>query len=862
MSNEAGPLQPAKDDYERDCDWLEEVLAAPDHLRAPEQVDLRATVVQTVARVLDYCLKTSTYDNDNLGSILYDFLQECIQQKPNRTGFDLDCQFLGRQLYIEHAEEYRKVNAGPTPVAVPKHTASGKPAPSTNPGASVQVAVSRKPSAKPSALKRQDAPDPVNTLVPGLRVGPPIGARKETSTRTGSSVGSGTKRKHAGTSEEEGDEDEEDEDEEDEDEDVEERPRGGRSLKKPLQQPSGRARSQLGASTKAMVPPVTHRSNSGPGASTLRSNPTGGGIIVGGKGASMEVGSASGSKAGVRKAKKAKQEATTEGGEEGSTGKTAKAKETPPTEQKEGGEKKAKATKARGKAGKEAGVESKEKKARGKAGKEARVEFEKKVGAERCSTCVTLNVEVCAQPLPGTTQNGALVTACRTCKEKKLKCQPHTSIGTTENDAPMKARAKRRRSVSAGPSRQTRSQSRAREMSEAVEVLENDDEFERGLQQQIEAQQQLQTQVGGKVKQDVVSGTGSPKKARRTTVPTVVVNRRPAIAVPLGSDVDLTHSGPYESIGQLSKRVSEHEGLIREHASRMDGMDHRVTQIPTGKLVAGLSDVEAEVESLRSKHEGMLVDLAHVRESQRKWEDERRAALTIAEGDIEKLHENIAGIRTTQEMDSKTITSKIEKVNENIARLQQQHNDTAVATTENFGQYQRSLLEVVEQVEAIRGSQDDSSGDATLREPTTLESLAGRLEDLENNTLEALKTVKESGEKSRDPQTELLGEILRKLDILPTLIEKVNALQEKVNALETTLEATALQIPLSLYMTHPMVYGPATVSESNGAQLSDSTEPPVATAGNLHTFYPSTFTIHYHPLDDPAPNLRRANRWA
>ncbi|TEB21103.1 hypothetical protein FA13DRAFT_1800335 [Coprinellus micaceus] len=822
MSNEAGPLQPAKDDYERDCDWLEEVLAAPDHLRAPEQVDLRATVVQTVARVLDYCLKTSTYDDNNLGSILYDFLQECIQQKPNRTGFDLDCQFLGRQLYIEHAEEYRKVNAGPTPVAVPKHTASGKPAPSMNPGASVQVAVSRKPSAKPSALKRQDAPDPVNTLVPGLRVGPPIGARKETSTRTGSSVGSGTKRKHAGTSEEEGDEDEEDEDEEDEDEededeededeededeededeededeDIEERPRSGRSLKKPLQQPSGCARSQLGASMKAMVPPVTHRSNSGPGASTLRSNPTGRGIIVGGKGASMEVRSASGSKAGVRKAKKAKQEATTEGGEEGSTGKMAKAKETPPMEQKEGGEKKAKAAKARGKAGKEAGVESKEKKARGKAGKEARVEFEKKVGAERCSTCVTLNVEVCAQPLPGTTQNGALITACRTCKEKKLKCQPHTSIGTTENDTPMKARAKRRRSVSAGPSRQTRSQSRAREMSEAVEVLENDDEFERGLQQQIEAQQQLQTQVGGKVKQDVVSGTGSPKKARRTTVPTVVVNRRPAIAVPLGSDVDLTHLGPYESIGQLSKRVSEHEGLIREHASRMDGMDHRVTQIPTGKLVAGLSDVEAEVESLRSKHEGMLVDLAHVRESQRKWEDERRAALTIAEGDIEKLHENIAGIRMTH----------------------------------------RRWTARRSPVEAIRGSQDDSSCDATLRESTTLESLSGRLEDLENNTLEALKTVKESGEKSRDPQTELLGEILRKLDILPTLIEKVNALQEKVNALETTLEATALQIPLSLYMTHPMVYGPATVSESNGAQLSNSTEPPVATAG---TSIPST----------------------
>ncbi|TEB21139.1 hypothetical protein FA13DRAFT_1800251 [Coprinellus micaceus] len=821
MSNEAGPLQPAKDDYERDCDWLEEVLAAPDHLRAPEQVDLRATVRPDSGErsnvnfeaIWAQALTTTI----NLGSILYDFLQECIQQKPNRTGFDLDCQFLGRQLYIEHAEEYRKVNAGPTPVAVPKHTASGKPAPSTNPGASVQVAVSRKPSAKPSALKRQDAPDPVNTLVPGLRVGPPIGARKETSTRTGSSVGSGTKRKHAGTSEEEGDEDKEDEDEEDEDEDVEERPRGGRSLKKPLQQPSG-----LGLGRQRSAP-----------------NPTGGGIIVGGKGASMEVGSALGSKAGVRKAKKAKQEATTEGGEEGSTGKMAKAKETPPTEQKEGGEKKAKATKARGKAGKEAGVKSKEKKARGKAGKEARVEFEKKVGAERCSTCVTLNVEVCAQPLPGTTQNGALVTACRTCKEKKLKCQPHTSIGTTENDAPMKARAKRRRSVSAGPSRQTRSQSRAREMSEAVEVLENDDEFERGLQQQIEAQQQLQTQVGGKVKQDVVSTPGhrQSEKARRTTVPTVVVNRRPAIAVPLGSDVDLTHLGPYESIGQLSKRVSEHEGLIREHASRMDGMDHRVTQIPTGKLVAGLSDVEAEVESLRSKHEGMLVDLAHVCESQRKWEDERRAALTIAEGDIEKLHENIAGIRTTQEMDSKTITSKIEKVNENIARLQQQHNDTAVATTENFGQYQRSLLEVVEHVEAIRGSQDDSSGDATLREPTTLESLTGRLEDLENNTLEALKTVKESGEKSRDPQTELLGEILRKLDILPTLIEKVNALQEKVNALETTLEATALQIPLSLYMTHPMVYGPAMVSESNGAQLSDSTEPPVATAG---TSIPST----------------------
>jgi hypothetical protein len=120
-------------------------------------------------------------------------------------------------------------------------------------------------------------------------------------------------------------------------------------------------------------------------------------------------------------------------------------------------------------------------------------------GVNRCERCVSAKQKVCLRPAPGSTSNGIPVTACKSCKEKKTKCQwlvegkTDNVINTDEEEEvspspPAKEASGSRHGGSKGSKPtvrpRTRSQSRARDVS--LEPIEVDDmDFHLGLQQQL-----------------------------------------------------------------------------------------------------------------------------------------------------------------------------------------------------------------------------------------------------------------------------------------------------------------------------------------------------------------------------------------
>lgn len=418
------------------------------------------------ASVLIFCSEAGTFNEQHLGILLYKFLEECIQQGTNSPDFDLNCDFLQQDIYLEHVLEYHK-----PPLTI--ENAPRRPHPST----------------------------PASTLIPTSRekFGPPIGGQREPSTRTGSSVGSGAgKRKHVPS----------------EDEDsggvVDARP-GARPKGQPISKPDAkRARSQARGSGMVSSTSITRTSSTGRSsqkrladainfvaeAATFANGLDGMDAGAGKSKKGLGQGQSGGLSIKARKKEKEREvEMEVEGDHEMEEG--------PPDEGEGMGGKalKGKGKKPRG-TDQEKGQEKPEVKAsakgKGKLAKE-NIKWNGVEGVNRCERCVSAKQKVCLRPAPGSTSNGIPVTACKSCKEKKTKCQwlvegkTDNVINTDEEEEvspspPAKEASGSRHGGSKGSKPtvrpRTRSQSRARDVS--LEPIEVDDmDFHLGLQQQL-----------------------------------------------------------------------------------------------------------------------------------------------------------------------------------------------------------------------------------------------------------------------------------------------------------------------------------------------------------------------------------------
>ncbi|TEB24150.1 hypothetical protein FA13DRAFT_1797514 [Coprinellus micaceus] len=222
MSTVQDNIQPIKTTAEFDeaCKAIERILAYPKKLIVEGELGLsrRRDLVNQVASVLTFCSEAGTFHEGHLGLLLYNFLEECIQQEPVGPEFDLDCAFLQQELYVDHVRQYHK-----PPLTL--ENAPQRPRPSTA----------------------------VSAIIPTSqqKFGPPIGARREPSTRTGSSIGSGGgKRKHIPSEDEDGVVD---------DDRPAARPKG-KSISKPN---AKRARSQAGGLGVAPSTSITGPSSAG-----------------------------------------------------------------------------------------------------------------------------------------------------------------------------------------------------------------------------------------------------------------------------------------------------------------------------------------------------------------------------------------------------------------------------------------------------------------------------------------------------------------------------------------------------------------------------------------------------------------------
>ncbi|TEB18057.1 hypothetical protein FA13DRAFT_1720441 [Coprinellus micaceus] len=833
------PLLETTEDFDAACRSIKKTLAYPKKLAMEGQLGVsrqrtllnEAAKVALKASVLIFCSEAGTFNEQHLGILLYKFLEECIQQGTNSPDFDLNCDFLQQDIYLEHVLEYHK------PLLTIEN-APRRPQPST----------------------------PASTLIPTSRekFSPPIGGQREPSTRTGSSIGSGAgKRKHVPS----------------EDEDsggvVDARP-GARPKGQPISKPDAkRARSQARGSGMVSSTGITRTSSTGRSSQKRLADA----INFVAEAATFANG-LDGMDAGAGKveerarARKKEKEREVEMEVEGDH----KMEEGPPDEGEGmgGGALKEKGKKPRG-TDQEKGQEKPEVKAsakgKGKLAKED-IKWNGVEGVNRCERCVSAKQKVCLRPAPGSTSNGIPVTACKSCKEKKTKCQWLVE-GKTDNVI----NTDEEEEVSLSPPAKEASSSR------------------HGGSKGSKPTQQLATK-GTQIDGGPPNGQGGPTEPQVPAqgppntaiqvVPGMTIQRRPAIVVPVGADSDMTHEHPYDAVGILSKRISEREQAGREDTARLDALIHRLTQEPIlthddyERIKKELGDLErrwidhntrlqelkkevksvlnlknrigeVETEMKRQAHivnqfqftKGSAVDpivfevvkddidkmkerAGRVREDVKEIKvgaGKMKQDVTSLQNNVSRVENELSDLRRGQEAmrnereaSLRISDGDVQGLHERVNKLLEHQKDHAKTTLNLSAQQQRSILEILQQIEEIQGvpelASTQGSDMSTVGGEASLFSISGRLRDLENNTLEALREASTQRRQEIEEMEQRIGDtlqdVLDKLKVLPEVMLAMKGITEKLAALETQVN----NLNFSVYTHDGMYLGPAMVGPS------------------------------------------------
>ncbi|TEB24149.1 hypothetical protein FA13DRAFT_1797513 [Coprinellus micaceus] len=275
----------------------------------------------------------------------------------------------------------------------------------------------------------------------------------------------------------------------------------------------------------------------------------------------------------------------------------------------------------------------------------------------------------------------------------------------------------------------------------------------------------------------------------------------------------------FEVMKEDIDEMKEKAGRIRE--------DVKGIKEGTGKMRQDVVSVQQGLSTIRSNVSRVEGDLADLWRLQEAMQNEKEAALRISDGDVQALHK---------------------RVNELLKRQSEASNTTSNLTA----QQQRSILEILEQIEEIRGDPEPAStqgsNTSTIGDRTSLFSITGRLRDLENNTLEALKEVsterrQETGEMERKIGETLQG-ILDKLKVLPEVMSAMKGITEKLATLETQVN----NVSFSVY-THDAMYSGSGIAGPSGP-------PSPATRPEPDDSPPASKGLSNVPLQHPTSNTR------